>query len=113
MDINEIKQKLLEMRAQLQNTASTRGQSAQVVELDQSKVGRLSRIDAMQSQEIAKASVARSDRALIQIAAALERIENDEFGVCQHCDQAIAPQRLQVDPTALLCIACASAAENS
>ena len=109
MDINEIKQKLLEMRAQLQNTASTRGQSAQVVELDQSKVGRLSRIDAMQSQEIAKASVARSDRALIQIAAALERIENDEFGVCQHCDQAIAPQRLQVDPTALLCIACASA----
>ena len=109
----EIKQKLLQMRKQLQSTAVTRDGSAQVVELDQTRVGRLSRIDALQSQEMAKVSVVRSDRALIQISAALDRIENNEFGICQHCDQAIAPLRLLVDPTALLCITCASAVENS
>ena len=112
MDNGEMKQKLLQLREQLQSTAATRDGSAQVVELDQSKVGRLSRMDALQAQEMAKASVARSQRALIQIRAALERIENNEFGICQHCDQAIAPLRLQVDPTVLLCINCASAEED-
>ncbi len=112
VDKQEMKRKLLQMREQLQSTAIIRGESAQVVELDQAKVGRLSRMDALQSQELAKASVARSERALIQISAALQRIENNEFGVCQHCDQAIALLRLQLDPTALLCITCASAAER-
>jgi|TARA_B110000444_G_C18425649_1_gene404410 DnaK suppressor protein len=112
MDNSEMRQKLLQMREQLQSTAITRNGSAQVVELDQSKVGRLSRMDALQAQEMAKASVLRSQRALMQISAALERIENNEFGVCQYCDQTIAPLRLQVDPAALLCIRCASAEED-
>ena len=112
MDKDAMKQKLLQMREQLQMTAATRDGSAQVVELDQSKVGRLSRMDAMQTQELAKAAVVRSQRLLIQIGAALERIESDEFGICQNCDQDIAPKRLDVDPTALLCITCASAEER-
>ena len=111
-DKQEMQEKLLQLREQLQSIAITRRGSAQVVELDQAKVGRLSRIDALQSQELAKASVVRSDRALTQISAALERIENDEFGICLHCDQPIALMRLQVDPAVLLCITCASAAEG-
>ena len=111
LDEQEMKQKLLQMRELLQSTAVTRDDSAQVVELDQAKVGRLSRMDALQSQELAKASVVRSDLALMQIRSALARIENDEFGICQDCDQAIALGRLRVDPTALLCITCAGAAE--
>jgi DnaK suppressor protein len=47
----------------------------------------------------------------MQIRAALARIENYEFGICQDCGQAIALGRLRVDPTAVLCISCAGAAE--
>lgn len=111
IDIHEMKRKLLQMRELLHSTATARDESAQVVELDQAKVGRLSRVDALQSQELAKAAVVRSEVALMQIRAALVRIEKDEFGICQACDQAIALGRLQVDPTALLCITCAGAAE--
>ena len=111
LDKQEMKQKLLQMRELLQSTAVTRHDSVQVVELDQTKVGRLSRMDALQSQELAKASVVRSDLALMQIRAALARIENYEFGICQDRGQAIALGRLRVDPTAVLCISCAGAAE--
>ena len=111
LEKQEMKRKLLQMRELLQSTAVTRHDSVKVVELDQTTVGRLSRMDALQYQEIAKASVWLSDLALMQIRAALARIENDEFGICQDCGQAIALSRLRVDPTAVLCISCAGAAE--
>ncbi|MBT8141909.1 MAG: TraR/DksA C4-type zinc finger protein, partial [Gammaproteobacteria bacterium] len=44
--------------------------------------------------------------------AALERIDNDEFGYCIECDEDINPKRLEYDPTTLLCIQCASEKES-
>lgn len=106
------RQRLFDLRETLQHSLSEAGESAAVVELDQTRVGRLSRMDAMQAQAIAKAAVAR-DRAMLQkIASALQRIEDGEYGVCQQCDEAISAQRLEVDPTASLCVACAEQLEQ-
>jgi len=84
----------------------------QVVELDQAKVGRLSRMDAMQAQEMAKASSQRREQMLQQITVALARIDNDEFGYCRDCDELIPNKRLEFDPTATRCVDCASVAES-
>jgi len=84
-----------------------------VVELDQSKVGRLSRMDAMQAQAMAKASAERRKVMLVKIVAALARIDDDVFGYCLACDEPINPKRLELDPTATLCIACAEKAEDT
>ncbi len=104
--------KLLALRAELESVAEAGDESAAVVELDQSKVGRLSRMDAMQAQAMAKASGQRREATLVRITAALKRISDGSFGICEHCDEAINPKRLEFDPTATLCIDCASAAEN-
>jgi DnaK suppressor protein len=103
---------LLKLRAELEAVAQSGDESAGVVELDQSKVGRLSRMDALQAQAMAQASVDRRDQMLRQIEAALRRIDNDEYGYCRTCDELIAPKRLEFDPTVTLCIACASKAEE-
>lgn len=105
------REKLLKLRAELQAIAETGKESAGVVELDQSKVGRLSRMDAMQAQAMAQASADRRDQILRRIEAALKRIDNDEYGYCQECEEPIAPKRLEFDPTVTLCIDCASKAE--
>ena len=105
--------RLLTLQAELQSIAETGDESAAVVELDQSKVGRLSRMDAMQAQEMAKASSQRREATLKHIAAALKRIDDGDFGLCRKCDEPINPKRLEFDPTATLCIGCASAAESS
>ena len=110
---NDWRDRLLALRAELQSIAETGDESAAVVELDQSKVGRLSRMDAMQAQAMAKASSQRREATLKHISAALKRIDNDEFGFCRNCDGPINPKRLEFDPTATLCIGCASEAENS
>jgi DnaK suppressor protein len=86
------------------------GQSA--TELDQSRVGRLSRVDALQRQAVADA--ARQWRRLEhgRIRAALKRMDDDEYGFCGDCGREIDVRRLEVDPAAERCIECARAAEK-
>lgn len=104
--------KLLQLRNELESFADSADEASAVVELDQSKVGRLSRMDAIQGQAMAQASKERREQQLRLIDAALERLDEDEFGVCQECGESINPKRLEFDPTVLLCIDCASKAEN-
>ena len=103
---------LLALRAELENVAKTGDESAAVVELDQARVGRLSRMDAMQAQAMAASSKQRRDVKLKQIEAALLRLDGDDFGFCESCDEAINPKRLEFDPTVRLCIDCASRREQ-
>lgn len=112
VDFGKMRDRLLELRAELESIAATGDDSAAVVELDQSKVGRLSRMDAMQAQAMAKASAQRREQSLRQIEAALQRIDDEEYGLCMDCGETINPRRLQFDPTALRCIDCASKAER-
>ena len=102
---------LLALKQTLLKAQETGDQAEQTVELDQARVGRLSRMDAMQAQEMSKETGRRRRQKLIQIEAALRRIEEDDYGICQECGEDIATARLEADPTALLCIECASARE--
>ena len=106
------RERLLKLKAELEAAAESGDESAAIVELDQSKVGRLSRMDAMQAQAMAKASAGRRVQMLRRIEAALVRVENDEYGMCQQCGKPINPKRLDFDPTVTLCIDCASSAEQ-
>jgi DnaK suppressor protein len=113
-DISEdiVRQRLLKMKAEIEAPAAGNGQSADVVELDQSRVGRLTRMDALQAQAMAMASGARRDEILGKIATALSRLDRGDYGRCDSCDEPINSRRLDVDPTAQLCIECAAKAEG-
>jgi len=103
--------RLLRLRAELLADAEAGKASAEVVELDQSKVGRLSRMDALQAQAMAQASEQRREQTLRRIDAALKRIDDGDYGYCLKCDEEINPKRLEFDPTVTLCIECANKAE--
>lgn len=107
-----MREKLQKLRAELLALVESGDESAAVVELDQAKVGRLSRMDAMQAQAMAKASSERRQHMLRQIDAALIRLDNDEYGYCEECGESINPKRLEFDPTVVLCIECASKLEQ-
>ena len=78
-----------------------------VVTLDQQSVGRLSRMDALQGQAMAKASqhMRNSERQGLQNA--LQRMKGGEFGYCDDCGDAISLKRLALNPAAIKCINCA------
>jgi DnaK suppressor protein len=52
-------------------------------------------------------------REIVQIDAALARLEAGEYGVCTDCDQEIDPRRLKALPYALLCTECATRRERA
>jgi len=82
-------------------------QGQATVTLDQQAVGRLSRMDALQTQAMSKASHARRQAERIRLAAALKRMDDGAFGHCEDCGEPIAPGRLALDPAATRCIDCA------
>jgi DnaK suppressor protein len=112
IDVKRFKAQLIEQRQALREVADSAREAARPVELDQTRVGRVSRMDAMQAQEMAKESDRRRLLALQRIDSALQRIEDGEYGICAVCDEPISPARLEVDPGTSLCIECASRAEQ-
>ncbi|MGI9258883.1 MAG: TraR/DksA family transcriptional regulator [Gammaproteobacteria bacterium] len=113
VDLSEMREALLKLREELESVAATNDESSRIVELDQTRVGRLSRMDALQAQAMAKEFGRRSEILLQKIAGALERVENGDYGLCRSCDNPIPRKRLEFDPTTLLCIQCAERAERS
>jgi len=107
LDIEHFRARLLKERAQILSLQEARDASSATVELDQSSVGRLSRMDAMQQQAMAKSSQQRAQSALTRIEAALRRCDDGSYGDCLGCGEPIDPRRLELDPAATLCIGCA------
>ncbi len=106
-DLTRFRERLLGELAALEGEDALGRDAQKVVTLDQQSVGRLSRMDALQGQAMARATQMRRDQQRQKIAAALVRIEEGEFGYCLDCGEEIAPARLELDPTAPKCIACA------
>ena len=111
MDIELFRSVLLDKKAALMNEEEIGKEAAQIVELDQTSVGRVSRMDAMQGQAMAIAANQRRQIELQKIGAALKRIEQEDYGICVECDVEIAEPRLKLDPATPLCIDCASKKE--
>ena len=78
---------------------------ADIVELDTS-IGRLSRMDAMQNQQMALELRRRRENQLLRIKNAFKRMDRGEYGRCSKCKRAITEERLEVFPDAMMCVLC-------
>lgn len=79
---------------------------ASPVELDQTSVGRLSRMDAMQQQAMAQERQQRLRQRHRQLLAAQDRITQGIYGRCCECNEEIDPARLHQDPAVVFCMVC-------
>jgi DnaK suppressor protein len=112
IDVEKFRQLLLLRRDELTDIKDSAQQAAETVVLDQTRVGRLSRMDALQQQAMSRESNRRRELELRRIIEALSRINDSDYGYCVNCDEEIASNRLEVDPAATLCIDCASRLES-
>lgn len=108
VDRDKLRAVLEARKAELESLADASAADRAPVELDQTSVGRLSRIDAIQVQAMALAAEERRKAELVRVRSALERIDSDEFGYCDVCGDEIAPARLENNPAVTSCIGCAS-----
>ena len=107
-EIASIKRRLDNQMSELLRRVEITQEDRKPVELDQSQVGRLSRMDAMQVQEMALEQERRREIEIKRINAALVRIAEGEYGFCSKCGEGISPKRLEFDPSTPMCVDCAS-----
>ncbi|WP_320826165.1 TraR/DksA family transcriptional regulator [Reinekea sp.] len=107
--MNPFRTQLLALKGELVSALATGASDIKPVALDQTAMGRVSRVDAMQMQQMALESARRRERQLISIDQALERLDKQTYGLCVGCDEGINVRRLQINPTASRCIKCAEA----
>lgn len=99
---------LIETRLGELDTEDRLGAAGQAtVNLDQQAIGRLSRMDALQNQAMAKATEARRAHERQRLLAALTRMRDGDFGYCTDCGEPIAEGRLRLDLSATRCVDCA------
>jgi DnaK suppressor protein len=107
MDLDRARSLLVARRAELETLRAETADNLKPLALDQQSVCRLSRMDAMQGQAMARASEQRRVTEIARIDAALKRVGDGSFGECLGCGDDIEEKRLAVDPAATLCIDCA------
>ena len=109
--INQLKAFLRKSLDSLQIQLELVESACETVDLDQSRTGRLTRMDAMQQQKMAQSQQAQIKARILKIQKALTRIAEDDYGFCEECGEEIPVTRLEVKPEAELCLACQSRQE--
>lgn len=111
-DPERVRARLLAKRAELLAGGNVAAGGRDTVMLDQTSVGRLSRMDALQGQQMALAAQRRRQMELVRIEQALTRLDDGDYGYCTSCGEEIAEKRLDFDPAVPVCLACASLSER-
>ena len=106
--VEELRVELERQLGRLKKSMKVTDEALRTVELDQTAVGRLSRMDSLQNQSLSKGLRDREVVQLSQIREALERVEQGTYGVCVVCGGSTPFERLFVFPEAPECANCVS-----
>ena len=110
-ELELLRQALTEERTRLEELLRISKDGAKPVGLDE-PIGRLSRMDAIQQQQMTKANRSSYEIKLRQIRAALDAFEKDEYGFCRSCEEPIDYRRLKARPETPFCLECQDARER-
>ncbi|MFO7764793.1 MAG: TraR/DksA family transcriptional regulator [Pelovirga sp.] len=105
------REKLLGLKTELEQLLSDSAASSRPVDLNLS-IGRLSRVDALQQQAMAKANREGHQRRLVLVDAALMALKQGHYGLCRSCEEPISVKRLAARPETPFCLECQARREK-
>lgn len=104
--IEHFRERLQQLACEISADLAANKDDAGIVELDTS-IGRLSRMDAMQNQQMALEMRRRRENQLLRIDNAFKRMDQGRYGKCGKCGKPIDEARLEVFPDVVSCVSCA------
>lgn len=108
----ELHQLLLDLKVETEELIQSSSASSQIVDLDQ-PIGRLSRMDALQQQAMAKANCDGLKKSLQLIDSALQAFRLERYGDCRRCEEPIGYPRLNARPESPFCLDCQTQMEGN
>lgn len=109
--INALRKRLLLTQNEIEILLGRTSEDSKPVDLEL-PIGRLSRADAIQMQNMAELNRRQLEIKLKQVEGALVSVENGSYGLCRGCKGEIHPARLDVSPETPFCIDCQEAFEQ-
>lgn len=106
LNLSHFRQRLIDELEKVEVSLQASHSAGETVILDQSSVGRLSRMDALQQQAMAYELTERLQLSKRKAHAALNRLDAGTYGLCCQCEEDIDPSRLEHDPAAVFCHSC-------
>ncbi|MFO7812498.1 MAG: TraR/DksA family transcriptional regulator [Pelovirga sp.] len=110
-ELQHFAEKLQQLKIEIEQLLSDSVDSSRPVDLGLS-IGRLSRVDALQQQAMAKANREAHQRRLVLIDAALRTLKSGRFGLCRSCEEPISLKRLEARPETPFCLECQAEREG-
>lgn len=107
----ELRRDLAALRQELEGIFATAREGAKPVDLGL-PIGRVSRIDALQQQQMARASLEALELRLRQVGVAQAALASGDYGFCRKCEEPIGYKRLKARPETPFCLACQAGAEG-
>ena len=104
--ILELRSELRRQLTHLEKSMAVTDEALRPVQLDQTAVGRLSRMDSLQNQSLTQNLRERELLKLALIRGALRRMDDGTYGVCEECGTEIPFGRLFVVPESPTCAGC-------
>jgi len=105
-ELNQLRIKLFALEQEVSDYLAKSEESAAAIEPDKG-LGRLSRMEAMQDQQMVLELRRRKKRQRLEIANAISRIDKGIYGKCSFCGREIASDRLNAFPEVQTCMTCA------
>lgn len=69
-------------------------------------IGRLTRMEAINSQNISEASLKSARAKIFNLEKALSKLDMPHFGICARCEKPIPQGRIMLLPESILCVSC-------
>lgn len=101
LDLNEFR-RLLEAKRKALSSVSSRRDEIMI----ESVADEIDRLQLQLNREIVTHSLDHDSRLLKNVVAALERIEDEIYGLCLRCEEPISERRLRAIPWAPYCVEC-------
>lgn len=102
---SQLKQTIQARIAELESILAKDDEEAKPVAPDVA-IGRLSRLDSMQGQQMSLAMQRRRKSELSGLRDALSKVDSPTYGICPLCRKEIPFERLEAIPDAVLCVSC-------
>ena len=103
--ILELYRDLQVLEKQLSQQIDLTSESARPVDLE-APIGRLSRMDAMQNQQMAKANQESAAQRIERVRAAIQAFADGSYAFCATCQRPIGYARLKAIPETTICVDC-------
>ncbi len=108
MNRDKLKKQLLDTKAELEKRVTTiHNHARKPLNADSSEqaaeLGNVEVVSALETEAVEE---------LASIEAAMQRLENGNYGICISCGEEISEQRLAVRPASLECVDCAELTSN-